>query len=402
MRVVYVDLHSNTFFMKNLRFIITKQRAIDKHSFLLEKLIENGVEVCDFVTMDGSSLPSDFLKRITRFRFLRNAEAKFVLKKSKFPEDKITILTDYEKLRDEDIIIFYGHFPLVQFGFDPTAKGIRIGDQIHFYGDKKTSRLMKKQNIQYFMGEIDLGKYCGLYRENYSWFSGEFIIRKFSYQERFKNKNEFSERKNKAVAMGTLTHCDEPDFVDYYKTNVYQPLRKMVFDNTEFLKEEVDSFISDYQEIPRKVVKKGEFPLIKLYKMGYNYFSNGKQTKYFSFDMVEKYNEYKMFVCPEDVVGQYGIGVIEGMACGCAFIGLNYGVYEDLGFVDGVHYISYDGTPEDLKRKIRYYQAPENQEALSSIAKAGCDYVRENFSQERVAKEYYESLLDLTKDKVNL
>lgn len=395
MRIIYVDMHSNTFFMQSLGFLITGKRAIDKHSFLVNWLLDKNIEVCDFVTLDGSTLPCGFLRKITRFRWLRNLEAKCVLKKSKFSEKKISLLNDYSQLKDDDILVFYGHFPKIQFKFDPSTKGIRIGDQIHFYGDKITSELMKKQNIKFFMGEVDLRKYCGIFKKNYSWFDGRFILRKFAYQDRFKVNNPFDQRKNKAVAMGTLTHCDDPDFVDYFGSNVYQPLRKMIFDNVEVLKDEVDSYITDYQEIPRKIVKKGDFPLIKLWKMGYNYFTNGKQTRYFSFDMVEKYNEYKMFVCPEDAVGQYGIGVIEGMACGCAMIGLNYGVYEELGFQDGIHYIAYDGTLEDLQSKIRFFQQPEHQEKIATIAKNGCEYVRTNFSQEVVAKEYYESLRKL-------
>ena len=44
----------------------------------------------------------------------------------------------------------------------------------------------------------------------------------------------------------------------------------------------------------------------------------------------EKYNEYKMFVCPEDAIGQYGIGVIEGMACGLPIIATKVGGIPEL------------------------------------------------------------------------
>ncbi len=76
-------------------------------------------------------------------------------------------------------------------------------------------------------------------------------------------------------------------------------------------------------------------------------------------------------------------------------IGLNYGAYEDLGFRDGEHYIAYDGSREDLKKKINWYQRPENQDKLAYIAEMGCKYVRENFSQEKVAREYYENMLKI-------
>ena len=193
--------------------------------------------------------------------------------------------------------------------------------------------------------------------------------------------------------MGTLTRCNVSDFVEHYGNNIYQPLRKMIYDNEQFLKGQVDSFISNFQEVPRKMIKANDLLAVKLWKKCYNFFFNGKQKKYFSFDMVEKYNEYKMFICPEDAIGQYGIGVIEGMACGCAMIGWNYGVYEDIGLKNGVSYISYDGTVTDLKKKIEYYQRPENEDELRAIASTGCRFVRDNFSQEEAAKEFYEDLL---------
>ena len=99
-----------------------------------------------------------------------------------------------------------------------------------------------------------------------------------------------------------------------------------------------------------------------------------------------------MFICPEDVNGSYGVGTIEGMACGCAMIGWDYGAFEDMGMTAGVHYISYDGTMENLIEKIRYYQKPENQNELRQIAQNGCEFIRTNFSQEKVAERYYNNL----------
>lgn len=393
MRIVYVNLHTNTFFMRSMAYLINGQRAIDKHFFLLKWLIDNeNVEIVNFITKSGSTLPGKYLKKITSFKILRKLEAKLVFKINKIPNDSVKFVTDIQEIKDDDVVILYGHFPGSQFDLDPAARGIKIADHIHFYGDLETANKLKEQNVKYYICEIDLQKYCGLYRKNYAWFQGKYIPRKFAYQPRFENKKIFSERKNKAVAMGTLTICDLPEFVEYYGTDVYQPKRKMIFDNTKLLEKEVDSYISNYQEIPRMQIKESDSAIKIIYKKMCNYFTNGKQKKYFSFDMVEKYNEYKMFVCPEDALGAYGIGVVEGMACGCAMIGWDYGAYEDLGLIAGVHYISYDGTVDDLQRKIQYYQCEENQKELENIAKNGCEFVRENFSQNVVAKEYYESL----------
>ena len=58
----------------------------------------------------------------------------------------------------------------------------------------------------------------------------------------------------------------------------------------------------------------------------------------------------------------------------------------------GVHYIPYDGTLENLIETMEYYQLPEQADALEQIALRGCNYVREHFSQEKVADMYYENM----------
>ena len=52
----------------------------------------------------------------------------------------------------------------------------------------------------------------------------------------------------------------------------------------------------------------------------------------------------------------------------------------------GIHYITYDGTKEDLKRVIEYYQMDEHQEELERIARTGYDYVRTHFNGDAVAE----------------
>ena len=123
-------------------------------------------------------------------------------------------------------------------------------------------------------------------------------------------------------------------------------------------------------------------------------FFTGHQKKYYSFDMVEKFNDYKMCVVGEEITGLPGIGFVEGMASGCAYIGQTVGYYEDYGMQEGVHYIGYDGTLEDLKSKISYYQQPEHQQELEKIANAGCEFVRSNFNGRAAAESLLNNLLE--------
>ena len=99
-----------------------------------------------------------------------------------------------------------------------------------------------------------------------------------------------------------------------------------------------------------------------------------------------------MHVVGEEILGIPGIGYVEGMACGSAYIGLDSPMYRDLGLIPGVHYIAYDGTKEGLRSIIEFWQRPENQAELEAIAKRGCDFVRTNFRGDKVASELLSSL----------
>ena len=103
--------------------------------------------------------------------------------------------------------------------------------------------------------------------------------------------------------------------------------------------------------------------------------------------MVESFNNYKMCIVGEEILGIPGIGFVEGMACGCAYIGIDSPAYRDWGLIPGKHYITYDGSKEDLRRVIEYYQQAEHQIELETIAETGCEFVRKNFNGDTVAKK---------------
>ena len=196
MRIVFINLHTNTFVLQSLRYLITKQRAIDKHYYIIKWLLDNDVDVCNLITLNGTTIPGEFLKRITNHLPLRIIEANYVLNKSKLPAEKIHNLYSSNDINDEDVVILYGHFPETQFDIESNTRGVKVVDHIHFYGDKLTANLVNKVKPICYISEIDLHKYCSIFRENYRWFNGDFICRKFAYQERFKPVVPFEDRKN--------------------------------------------------------------------------------------------------------------------------------------------------------------------------------------------------------------
>ena len=53
---------------------------------------------------------------------------------------------------------------------------------------------------------------------------------------------------------------------------------------------------------------------------------------------------------------------------------------------EGVHYIGYDGSKEDLVAKIEFWLKPENEIKLSEIAQNGCEFIKNNFKNEIIAE----------------
>ena len=129
-----------------------------------------------------------------------------------------------------------------------------------------------------------------------------------------------------------------------------------------------------------------QFLTLKPYMEIFQYLKHVKhqypQDKYYKIDIVVQYNNYKMFTAVEERGDLPSIGFVEGMACGCAFIGLDDPMYRDIGLIPNFHYISYDGTVKNLMENVRYYQT--HSEELERIAKRGHEFVCQNFKAEVV------------------
>lgn len=398
MRAVFVNLHKNSTYMRTLRIMISGSNSACKRRYILDYFINNNISVVNLITKNGCGLPSNIRYKIHNYHFIK-CEAEYVFKKNNIPKGKIKNIIDPSEIRQDDIVLYSGTFLPEQFDNVSEVHGVKIVDHIHFYGNKEKAESLKKCGLQYYLFDVDLKKYSKLYQRNFSWFNGGYIMLPLTYQARFCVKTNFSGRKNKALAMGTLTKASFPDFIEAYGSEYYQPHRKMILDEADNFPEELDSYISEYIENQIKTISEKDSKINRTMKRLYNFYHIGRQKSYFSFNMVDKYNEYKMFICPEDVNGSYGVGTIEGMACGCAMIGWNYGAFEDMGMVAGKHYISYDGTMEDLIRKIRYYQEPDNQKELEQIAKMGSDFVRKNFSEQNVAQNILRVLTEISENE---
>ncbi|MDN5104877.1 glycosyltransferase [Aliarcobacter butzleri] len=240
----------------------------------------------------------------------------------------------------------------------------------HISTKTKSKNLSLLKNV-YLCGDsnITANDYFKFY---FLWYKKIFLIIPFYVQDRFILKKDFSKRKNLAIATGSFHNLyDErpaykyKDYLDFYKQSTYHPIRKILYENKNKVKNLIDVKVSPYRE------KSNEIFLMKLLK---KYFV--AQKNYFSFDIVELYNEYKYVVVGEENIGFPAIGAFEAMACGCVLIGQKE-YYNSLEMEENIHYISYNGSLEDLVNKIEHLR--KNPLIAEEISKNSINYIKNSF-----------------------
>ncbi|MFI3163964.1 MAG: glycosyltransferase [Bacillota bacterium] len=393
-RIVFVNMHSNWMVVKSPLVYLFKFSAAIKHAYILDYLLHTSeYEVCNYINQKGFSIlrtNNAFLTTIlNKFSGL---ECKKTFKVNKIDRKKITILCDKSEIRQNDLIVLYNICKdnYIEMSGVNTFKALSM---IHFSGNSKESEIIKNAGVSCLFNECNLSKNSEIYKRCYD-LDMSWVVHPFVFAERFKNNKPFEGRKNMAFATGTITYRTHEEHMNTYGDSCVQPLRKQIKDNPEHFKDTIYCTSSDYLEDNHgKVIKEADNIIVKIYKKIYNKTHVGKQKKYFSFDMVEAFNDYKMCIVAEECLGIPGIGFVEGMACGCAYIGIDIPAYRDWGMIPGEHFITYDGTKEHLKEVIEYYQKDEHQEELERIAKAGCEFVKNNFNGDTVAKKLIENLV---------
>lgn len=221
----------------------------------------------------------------------------------------------------------------------------------------------------------------------------------YAYSERFIcYQEDFHLRLNKCMAVGTPCPAEGDAFSSFFgKGTILQPMRKILYDKHHEFADEIDSFIKEFLDARtlKKITPEDSF-FTRLAKRWLPYVVLEKvmampQKSYFKFDIVKKYNQYRMFVCPEEIIGLPSVNVFEGMACGCAYIGIDHPMYQNLGMLPGIHYIAYkENDLEDLISQVRYYQS--HPQELEKIAKQGYDLVRKNFNRQNIAQVFWNDL----------
>lgn len=434
MNIVFHNPHA-IWFKTNISCYYARTKSISKYDFLFDYIYSQPQKVK--ILVDNTSTAT-FFKGI--LSFLNNPVLDFYtwVFLNRLNPFKFEVIRNAKLLSNEDILFsfIYGSFTHITYKRDKIitsflddlkkSNSFKVVHLTHYgYNPQIASFNTKYADVDLFVGENNLYKNSSFFRNFYSWYKKNVIVLPFVPQNRFQFNKSFAERLNKAVSTGTNTHkITEQGFNSFYNSDVLHPMRKTILENNQSLKPYLDSLITNIKNssdvnvsstsiFKRKILKLFVKPLkyifgdlyrlfIFVYKYVFSIEFNSikKERDYYKFDIVSCYNNYKMFIVPEEVIGLPGIGFVEGMSCGCAYIGLNDPMYEDLGLIDKIHYIGYDGTIDDLISKIDYYQ--NNNDELEIIANNGYEFVKKNFNSDKVSRDFFENIKDLAIKKNQL
>ena len=353
--------------------------GVQKYDYILDWLLANNKKV--FVLVDDRHKKNK-IKCILNLRILIHFFQWCTYNKLDF--FKFKLLFNPLKLKKTDYLFLF-HYNYFTF-IDKETIEIRqkLNELIYKSNSQKIVHLthysyniqfgsdnLKKLNPSLLVAENNLLKNAPFFQKYFAWFKNEFYTIPFIPKNRFINNTPFLERINKAVVFGTITYpMLEKEFVEYFNTNLLQPFRSILYDNKEKFTKYYDSYITkiDDQNNNPSIIKNTTTPI----------------------NIVTQFNQYKMFIVPEEIIGLPGVSFVEGMACGTAFIGIEDNMYKDLGMIPNKHYITYNGKIEDLIEKIYYYQ--NNPAILATIAENGYLFVKENFNIDKVMSDFLKKL----------
>ncbi len=415
MRIILHNPHA-LWFKENLTCFFTKTKSINKYDFLFDYLYNNEKRI--YVYIDNIYSAPLFIKSLKFLNFPIIEFYAWVLL-NKLNPFKFKIIRDIKRISENDVF-----FTFLYSTFVYADKEIRNADFInkikkinalkviqlsHFgYKTKLASQLTNDANIDLFVSETNLTNSSSYFNYFFKWYKKNVIILPFVAQQRFQYKKDFKNRINKVLFTGTNTQkMKDSDFINFFKSDILQPMRAEIIQNKDSLNEFIDPLINNLQVSSNPIIEKGKNKyLVNFYLFFIDFIRFGKlltkrflnidfgnlknESSYYKVDIVEKYNSYKMFIVPEEIIGVPGIGFVEGMNCGAAYIGVDGPMYRDLGMVANKHFISYDGTLDNLISVIKYYQI--NNEELETIAMNGYLFVKENFNSEKIAKDFFNYL----------
>lgn len=340
---------------------------MNKYEYLLDHYLQQGVvNVVLPVTREGNFFNwLNVLLRLLRFRIWLVINA--------LSYKKFKILFSYETMASEDTVFafFHDNFASTPVCCDREsyiamiyqAKCSFLVHLNHYvYNVEKGSKICSRINKLSFVAETNLHRYSSFFEEQFNWYRRDVLVLPFCVQDRFSIKPEVSRTFN-AVATGAVTfRLNEPAFQEFFGTDLLQPQRKYLLDHGEAITN-LDVSIAEWTNYVPKSLWSTLFLRVQEnvsnWKLKY-FVTNIPRENFYNLDLVAHYNSYCFVLCPAELIGLPGMGAFEAMACGAILIDDGNKFYEDYGLYANEHFITYDGTIDNLKTTLDLLAASPN------------------------------------------
>ena len=399
MRLVLANPHTQNF-GKSVSGVLLRRKDFMKYYYFIEFFIKDkGRDVAFLIDGTRTSFSGIGLAALFSWKFFSWLELIVWMLLNRINPFTVKVYFDVSKLDPQNDILFDFSRSIVDVDDQNNLQlnrfsGVTMVHFTHYFKEvKKLAHYLKTIPYCIVVAENDLAsndffrKYFQSIREVYQL--------PFTFGERFVAWKEFEDRNNKCLALGSITRVKDQEFLDFFgDAEGLHPMRKRIYSNPHAYEDELDCLIRGFDDTSNvREIKDNDSFCVRLMKKYLPFFLLEKfyptpQITYFKFDIVAKFNEYRMFLCSEESVGLPSINVFEGMATCTAYVGIDDPMYTALGMLPGTHYIGYkENDMEDLLEKVHYYQ--ENPSMLKNIAQAGHDFVREHFSRKKVADVFW-------------
>jgi hypothetical protein len=375
--------HISDFYSMPLAFKYVKRRALKKYGYIFDEAKANNEKVSILINGAASGLIPDKLFGLVP-AFLRKFWLKYEIKqwiKLNGFEGLVDVHYSTDSIANKHTLFFLCYKNFKQSAaLQKAAASFKhaVAHLSHYYlHAKEYSEAVKNIPNVVLACDADVthNKY---FKHFFPWYSKPMLIVPFAVYDRFKQTTPLAQRLPKAVATGTF-HMIELDGADTQFANLKNfanatsahPLRRNIYEQKESLTNYIDCYCYPYFE-QNVNANKGFWAKLKPKKLRVS------QSSYFSFNIVDKYNEYQFVIVGEEYYnGLPGVGAFEAMACGTILLG-NKECYEGLQMQNEVHFITHDNDLQTIKQLIDTYKAqPAVLEQISSHAKS---YVAENFA----------------------
>jgi hypothetical protein len=400
MALVFYNPHKNVMLGLTVMNWLNKSKLPLKYNYLLELLRKGEAKIyCD---NKGTSFPFQSNGFNKYFRYI---ELYFWKKINKI--SKAECYYDYKKINKEDFLFFFAYdFLQTKISIkNKSVLNIDCNKLVHFshyfFRTIEISQNLSSYDNVYIIAECDLKKNSPFFQKYFNWYDKNVYVLPFVVSERFVDLNIYSNRINKCLAVGSFMTMDKADYnecmLDYLNSDTIQPIRKEIYLNksklTDYIECRID-YINEFWNLHKTKIQGKESVLskiINIYKKKIK--NNWGKSNHFKANIVDLYNSYKMVFSSDDAGELPSISFFEAMVCGCVNIAVPTANLLDIGLIEGIHYIGFDGTLQNLVEKIEYYQ--KNQDELNEIAKNGNlfskkrflkDYVLENFNNNFIEK----------------